>query len=119
MKGWAGSSVHPVQIHTSSVRAIVASVNSVRVQHRHQLKDILSAKCRCPRIFFIEEKFEDSEHHKGGAGFPRVDSCREKDDFLPRKAVGSGRLLCLWKETRGNQFPILGDGVDPSDCDKV
>ena len=44
VKGRAGSTIHPVQIHTSCICAIVAVVNPIGVQHRNQLKDILSAK---------------------------------------------------------------------------
>ena len=61
-------------------------------------KNCIQHKSTIPNIV-IEEKLEDSKHHKGGAGFTRMHSCRKKYHLLPGKAVGSWCLLCLWEET--------------------
>jgi len=84
--------VHPVEIDTSHVRAVVAVRHAVRIQHRHKLEHKLLAQLLRHRIVGLQQVIEHAVEHEAGLRLARVHPGAHKHHLLVRELVRSWHI---------------------------
>ena len=83
-----GGCVDAVEVDAAPVGAIVAPVDAVRVEQRHQLEDEARAQRGGARICRVEKELEEALEDVRGGRLSRVDTRRQQEDLLGGKGGG-------------------------------
>ena len=86
--------VHAVQVDAARVGAVVAEDDAVRVEHRHELEDILLAHHHRARIVGAQQKVEHALDHVRGGRLAGVHAPRDVDDLSSTRAQRGGLSAC-------------------------
>ena len=87
--------IHAIEVDAARVRAVVAALNAIGVQHRDQLEDVLSPQLTGARVILTQDEVKEPVKDETGGRLTGVDATRHDVHLERENNVNHPTMQCV------------------------